>query len=71
MPSHSQSHAGRSNRKRTTPKMQHQNKKAQPVPRAPAELDAILGYGTSSSFPLFMAGIVPGVKKIFSRKKRK
>lgn len=31
---------------------------SQPTPQAPAELNAMLGYGTSSSFPLFIAGIV-------------
>jgi hypothetical protein len=49
--------------------MQSRNEKVQPHPQAPAELDAMLGYGTSSSFPLFTSGIVSLVKKIFRRKK--
>ena len=67
MPSHSRSrrrHASRG-------KMIQDRKKPQSTPYAPLELDAMLGYGTSYSFPLFMAGIVSLVKRLFGGKKHK
>lgn len=70
MPSHSHSH---SRRKAKTQKMLRRNKKmskkVQHPPQAPGELDAMLGYGTSSSFPLFTAGVASRVKNIFGRKR--
>ncbi|BCL82514.1 hypothetical protein ccbrp13_49790 [Ktedonobacteria bacterium brp13] len=67
MPSYSRSrrrHASRG-------KMIQYRKKSQSTPYAPPELDAMLGYGTSYSFPLFMAGIVSLVKRLFGGKKHK
>ena len=65
MSSHSQSktrHAHKKMMKRTY--SQHQ-----PTPFAPPELDAILGYGTSRSYPLFMAGIASMIRKAFGHRK--
>ena len=67
MPSHSQrQHTGR---RKISPKIKHY-KKARPTPSAPPELNAMLGYGTSSSFPLFITGIVSPIKKLFGSKNR-
>lgn len=68
MPSHSSARSRRSNRKSSIPRMLRRNKKIQPPPQAPAELDAILGYGASSSFPLFTKGVASRIKKLFARK---
>ncbi len=69
MPSYSRSHRQSASRKKIGPKSQNR-KKAQRTPSAPPELNAMLGYGTSSSFPLFMAGIVSLIKKLFGGKNR-
>jgi hypothetical protein len=42
---------------------------SQQTPQAPDELNAMLGYGTQSSFPLFMAGLVSLIKKAFGCRK--
>lgn len=72
MPSHSRSRRHHTSRKKIGLRIQDR-KKTQPTPStpwAPAELDAMLGYGTSSSFPLFTTGIVSRFKKFFGGKKR-
>jgi hypothetical protein len=73
MPSHSRHHkhqasipkALRWNRRTPSEK-----KPKQSLPQAPGELNAILGYGTSSSFPSFTAGIASYVRKLFGRNGR-
>jgi hypothetical protein len=67
MPSYSRSRRRHASRR----KMIKYRKKPQSTPYAPPELDAMLGYGTSNSFPLFMAGIVSLVKRLFGGKKHK
>lgn len=61
-------HGSRSQRKRRQTLYSHQNKQMPTTPRAPDELNAMLGYGTSSSFPLFMSGVTRRIKEIFGHK---
>ena len=73
MPSHSRHSRHKATipkalRKGQKPSPSRRNKKTTPIPQAPGELNAILGYGTSSSFPLFTTGITAGIKKIFGHK---
>lgn len=74
MSSHSRSKTRHAQKK--TMKRKHSQQKqealtfsAQQTPFAPPELDAILGYGTSRSYPLFMAGIASMIKKAFGHRK--
>ncbi|HLZ58868.1 MAG TPA: hypothetical protein VKR06_18150 [Ktedonosporobacter sp.] len=68
MPSHSRSPRSRykiGNTKASTGQVVATRQVARPL--APSELDAALGPGTSNTFPLFMAGFVTLIKKLFSR----
>lgn len=72
------SHARHSRHKTNIPKALRHGEKKRPsshrknetlsLPQAPAELNAILGYGTSASFPLFTAGVTTRIRKAFGRK---
>jgi hypothetical protein len=71
MSSHSRSKTRSATRKKTSMKTYRRKKRTlsyQQRPFAPAELDAMLGYGTSSSFPLFMTGLVSMIKKAVSHR---
>ncbi len=67
---HSRSRSEHTRSKTNTSGKPQLNPETQLPPQAPTELDATLGYGTSSSFPLFTRGVVSLVKKLFSRKVR-
>lgn len=72
MPKRSRSHHRAISRKRIGFQSQdHTKPQSTPsVPWAPAELDAMLGYRTSSSFPFFMAGVVSRCKKLLFKRER-
>lgn len=70
MQSHSRVHSRHAGRKAITPQILRRNKKDQPGSLTQRELDAVFGYGTSSSLPFFLAGVVSGIKRIFGIEKR-